>query len=601
MEKVSTCGIDLGTTNSAVGIVKNGVIELSTDKTGKKLIPSYVAYPPNAKPPFLVGATARARMATRPDGVIYDCKRLIGMNYNDEVVERMRKYASFDIVDDGNNKPLISVKQNGETTTKTPEEVGAIILRYLKEQIREYAGNPDLNDVVITVPAYFNQKQRQATKDAGTIAGLNVLEIISEPVAAAYAYADQNDIGADDKEKTILIYDLGGGTFDVTIMTVKGNNYREIGLDGDLFLGGSDFDVIIMEEVIRAYNEENPKPLNNKQRGKLRSKCEDAKVMLRAVDVIEIEVNDDFMFTLSRQTMESLLRPHIQKTIDICDKLITKCNKTINDIDDIVLVGGSTRLNIVHEMLTEHFHKKLLETINPDECVAYGATKYAYSITHGINPTVTTDIQTENQPDARPAMQPVNVDITCPSDIGVNVGGRMKAVIPRGTALPYKNHIMCTNTESYVTELLIDILQGNHRRASHNAKLHTIRIPDIEPRAKGKNMILIFLSMDKNGTLSASVADFDTGKQIDAPNIQANLSEEELARMQERRKEERRMNAKYQQLIEKVNNVQMVFMQRREEITDPSKQERIDVICNQLAKCSSLEEVEAYEREILNM
>ena len=291
MEKVSTCGIDLGTTNSAVGIVKNGVIELSTDKTGKKLIPSYVAYPPNAKPPFLVGATARARMATRPDGVIYDCKRLIGMNYNDEVVERMRKYASFDIVDDGNNKPLISVKQNGETTTKTPEEVGAIILRYLKEQIREYAGNPDLNDVVITVPAYFNQKQRQATKDAGTIAGLNVLEIISEPVAAAYAYADQNDIGADEKEKTILIYDLGGGTFDVTIMTVKGNNYREIGLDGDLFLGGSDFDVIIMEEVIRAYNEENDEPLTARQKGKLRSKCEDAKVMLKTV--YENEIEDD--------------------------------------------------------------------------------------------------------------------------------------------------------------------------------------------------------------------------------------------------------------------------------------------------------------------
>ena len=601
MSSIISFGVDLGTTNSAAGIVRHGKVDIAADKTGKRTVPSYIAYPPNAKPPFLVGASAKSKMATRPEGVIYDCKRLIGMKYDDEIVERMKKYASFDIVDDGNNKPLVSVKQNGEIITKTPEEVGACVLEYLKSIVAAYSGNPNLKDVVITVPAYFNQKQRQATKDAGTIAGLNVLEIISEPVAAAYAYADQNNIGADGKEKTILIYDLGGGTFDVTIMAVNGNNYREIGLDGDLFLGGSDFDVIIMEEVIKAYNEENDEPLTSRQKGKLRVQCEEAKTSLKTTYESEIEVTDDFPFTLSRQTMENLLRPYIQKTIDICDKLIAKCNKTINDIDDIVLVGGSTRLNIVHEMLTKHFNKNLLKTINPDECVAYGATKYAYSITQGINPTISTNIQTEEKPDERPVMKPVNVDITCPSDIGVNVGGRMKAVIPRGTTLPFKSHVLCTNTESYVTELTVDILQGNHRRASHNTKLHTIRIPDIEPRARGKNMILIFLSMDKNGTLSASVADYDTGKQIDVPNIQTNLSEEELARMQERRKEERIMNAKYEKFMSKVNAVQEICLRSYEQIPDPEKQKRLSVINKELPKCSSIEEVEAFEREILSM
>ena len=498
MSSIISFGVDLGTTYSAAGVIRHGEVDIVKDKTGKRTVPCYIAYPPNAKPPFLVGASAKSKMATRPEGVIYDCKRLIGMKYDDEIVERMKKYASFDIVDDGNNKPLVSVKQNGEIITKTPEEVGACVLEYLKSIVAAYSGNPNLKDVVITVPAYFNQKQRQATKDAGTIAGLNVLEIISEPVAAAYAYADQNNIGADGKEKTILIYDLGGGTFDVTIMAVNGNNYREIGLDGDLFLGGSDFDVIIMEEVIKAYNEENDEPLTSRQKGKLRVQCEEAKTSLKTTYESEIEVTDDFPFTLSRQTMENLLRPYIQKTIDICDKLIAKCNKTINDIDDIVLVGGSTRLNIVHEMLTKHFNKNLLKTINPDECVAYGATKYAYSITQGINPTVQVIYN-------KKTMHTISVGID---------KGKSHPIIPSFSELPFKNSIILSNRKQNLSSIQVHIYEGDHKHCRNNMKLTTLSLDRIQPMPVGKNYFRLDYEMTTEMRLLLRLTDLSNNYYV---------------------------------------------------------------------------------------
>ena len=583
-EKVTSCGIDLGTTNSAVGIVKNGAVELSYDKTGKKLIPSYIAYPPNARPPLLIGSTARHRLTTRPEGVIYDCKRLIGVNYNDEVVEKMKKYASFDIVDDGNNKPLVSVEQNGKVITKSPEEVGACILEYLKEQIREYAGNPDLNDVVITVPAYFNQKQRQATKDAGIIAGLNVLEIISEPVAAAYAYADQNNIGTDGKEKTILIYDLGGGTFDVTIMTVKDNNYREIGLDGDLFLGGSDFDVIIMEEVIKAYHEENEEneELTPRQKGKLRAMCEEAKIELKSTYEVEIEVNDDFTHTLSRQTMENLLQPYIQKTIDICDRLITKCNKTIQDIDDIVLVGGSTRLNIVHDMLINHFGKMPRVDINPDECVAYGAAKYAYSITHGINPVIYD----------KKTMHTISVGVD---------KGKSYPIIPSLTALPVKSYIKLSNRKPNLSSIQVHVYEGDHKHCRNNMKLTTLTLDGVQPMPIGQSYFRLDYEMTQEMRLLLCLTDLSTNHCVQWDSNTLGFDEVDMQELSANHNREQCEWKEYKNRMAIMNNIESKINNLLGTTQNEEIRSQLQSLYNQCHQSSTISELNEISQQVDNL
>ena len=381
MSVATVFGIDLGTTKSVSGIVMNGRVELVPNEHGKHTVPSYVAYPPNGRPVFAVGNIARGRMRFNAAGVIYDCKRLIGMNYDDPIVKKMKKYVAFELLGDGNNKPQICVKQGYKVIKKYPEEIEASILQEMQKMTAEYVGF-DIRKVVITVPAYFNQFQRQATKDAGKIAGLDVVGVISEPVAAAYAYADQNNVSVDNKERIVMIYDLGG-TFNVTIMSIMGSKYRELGSDGDPFLGGIDFDTLLMKEVKEAFETETGDELTSIQLSKLRYRCEEAKIALKSLPEADIEINDDICYTLTRAKMDSLLKPMIQRSIDICDKLLVSCKKTKDDIDDIILVGGSSHLGLVHSMLENHYHKELIESIDPDECVAYGAAKYGYLLSKG--------------------------------------------------------------------------------------------------------------------------------------------------------------------------------------------------------------------------
>ena len=254
-------GVALGLTNSVVGYVKIGKGEIVADKQGKRTIASCVAFPPDGKPVFSVGNIAKQRMKTNPEGVIYDCRRLLGIKYNNPIVERMKKNVSFEIVDDGNNKPQVSVKQQGKEIRKYPDEISAMILQELHKVVSHRA-SCDIGKVVMTVPAYFNEYQRQTTKIAGRIAGLDVVALISEPVAAAYAYADQNEISVDNKDKIILIYDLGGGTFDVTIISETGMKFKVLGFDGDSFLGGNDFDAVLMNSMIKKFEDDRGEELS---------------------------------------------------------------------------------------------------------------------------------------------------------------------------------------------------------------------------------------------------------------------------------------------------------------------------------------------------
>ena len=374
-------GVALGLTNSVAGYVKDYQVRIAFDRLGNRAITSCVAFPPNGKPLVVVGPIARQMMKINAEGVIYDYKRLLGIKYDSPIVERMKKSVSFEIVDDGNNKPQVSVKQQGKEIRKYPEEISAMILQELHKLV-SHCASCDIGKVVMTVPVYFNEYQRQATMNAGKMAGLDVVALISEPVAAAYAYADQNEISVDNKVKIILIYDLGGGTFDVTIISETRMKLKVLGFDGDSFLGGNDLDNVLRNSIIGEFEEQLGYELTASQRGLLRFKCEEAKIPLRSLPETEITLGDVDV-TLTRSRMDRLLKPLIQQSIDICDRLLKSCNLRTDDIDDIILVGGSTKLNLVHSMLEEHYHKELNDSINPDECVAYGAAKYGFFLSGG--------------------------------------------------------------------------------------------------------------------------------------------------------------------------------------------------------------------------
>ena len=499
------------------------------------------------------------------------------------------------------------MRQNDKEIRKYPEEIGASILQELQKLISEFAGF-DMRKVVITVPAYFNQYQRQATKDAGKIAGLDVVAVISEPVAAAYAYADQNDISSDNKEKIIMIYDLGGGTFDVTIMSVTGTKYKELGLDGDLFLGGSDFDTLLMDTIITDFEEQLGSRLTANQRSKLRFKCEEAKISLKVLPETEIDFGEaDCM--LSRSRMDYLLRPMIQRSIAICDRLIQSLFMTAEDIDDIILVGGSSRLNLVHSMLEEHYHKELRESINPDECVAYGATKYGYFLSRGgvieFDVSVPSPVSQPSSPTPPPSspstpkkMRPIDVSVTCPSDIGIGVGkGILKVVIPRRTILPYSAQFDLTNYRDNVTEVSISIFQGNHRHVRNCRRLQTLTVTGVTPKPAGQNRFRVIFTMNKDGDLSLQMVDKDGGRLVQWNSSQAVFSEVDVTRFTQDLADITSRQEEYNKMTRTIVALQDKGYAICSTMTDPNKRKELEAYVYKLGERNSMTEEDIAEVE----
>ena len=369
-------GIDLGNEKSVAAIFRNGQIEVSPSTAESKLFPSYVAYSKRTPGDYIVGEFAKRRLS-QPAGwiVVHDCRRLLGVSYDTEIVRRIQESVRYEIEDDGNNKPKIVVRLEGKVIEKYPEEIEAMVLREITTRMQQFMGD-DIHNVVITVPAYFNQHQRDLTKAAGAIAGLNVVEIITEPQAAAYAYLDQRDVAGN---STLMVYDLGGGTFDVTILKVSGEQVEEVALDGDA-LGGSNLDMILLDKVKEEYKDVVEKPLPQRLIPKMRDQCEQAKISLTSLDSVSIALDDDHFYELSRTEMNHLFDESIRRTLGICDRALGSANIHPEDVSQILLVGGSTRLKLVQTLLEEHYPEaRILKTINPEECVAYGAAKYAYN------------------------------------------------------------------------------------------------------------------------------------------------------------------------------------------------------------------------------
>ena len=560
-------GIDLGTTNSVAAIFKNGKVDMVVDKNGSCITPSYVCFPRNGNPPYICGFIAKEKMRTWPKEVVHNCKRLIGAKYDDPIVGVMQQSVAFSIVDDGNNKPMVAFQQNGEEKERYPEQVSSYILEHLKKLTQTFAGF-DIKDVVITVPARYTQIQRQIVRDAASIAGLNAADIIPEPVAAAYAYADVMNIGnaEAEREKIVLIYDLGGGTFDVTIMKINGMEFTELALGGDPLLGGSDFDRLIRDDLIKTYREEAEEEygeLSKRDVDKLLKKCEDAKIDLRVLMETEITVNDDieWVYNLSRSYMNSLIGGKIDESIRLCDEAIARARLTVDDIDTIVLVGGSTRLCIVEERLKEHFPQlEIKQTVNPDECVAVGAAKYAYAISKGIDVPVVHDVPNppevpnpapevpnpptdempnpplrvvSNSPPEVPNPPPnevVMVKSICPSNIGIQGSeGEMIVLISAGDELPCRKMQTVSNTEDEVRRIPIRVYQGNDPMCANNTKLKQVNLTINHPGKAGENVFEISCSLDQMGNLTLGVKDANkNGPEKEIRNFQTTWTAEEI-------------------------------------------------------------------------